>query len=95
MICTREYASAAARGSMLAGLKTPKPGLSIINTPISPTKTAIQLRIPTFSPIRNTESNVISNGAIKKIATASASGIVTNDVKKQRLATTIPNPLKR
>ena len=77
---------------MLAGLKTPKPGLSIINTPISPKKTATQLCIPTFSPISNTDSEVISNGPIKKIATASASGKVTNDVKKQRLATTIPNP---
>ncbi len=80
---------------MLAGLKAPNPGLSIIITPKSPTKTATQLCIPTFSPSRNTDSNVISSGPIKKIATASASGTVTNAVKKQRLAITIPNPLKR
>ncbi len=80
---------------MLAGLNNPKPGLSIIITPKRPTSTAIQLRSPTFSPIRNSESAVINNGAIKKIATTSASGIVINAVKKQRLAITIPNPLKR
>ena len=66
-----------------------------MTTPKNPTKTAIQLLNTTFSPIRNTESVVISSGAIKKIAVVSASGIVTNAVKKQRLATTIPNPLKR
>ena len=34
------------------------------------------------------------SGAIKKIATASARGMVISDVKKQILAITIPKPLK-
>ena len=80
---------------MYEALNTPKSGRNITITPKSPTNTAIQLLTPTFSPIRNTDSDVISNGAIKKIAVVSASGIVTNAVKKQRLATTIPNPLMR
>ena len=68
---------------MYAGLKTPKSGQNIIKTPKSPTKTAIQLCILTFYPSRNTDSEVISNGAIKKIAVDSASGIVTNAVKNK------------
>ena len=75
---------------MYAALKTPKSGRNITITPKSPTKTAIQLRLPTFSPISNTDSDVISNGAIKKIAVVSASGIVTNAEKKTKVSDHYP-----
>ena len=95
VICTNAYVLAAPSGSRLAGLKLPNPGLIMIITPASPANTAAQLRNSTFSPINITDNAVISRGAIKKIDTDSASEIVTREVKKQRLAITIPKPLNR
>ena len=59
-------------GSRATSRRTPSPGRSITMTPASPTHTAAQRRGPTVSRSTNAESAVISSGAMKKIAVASA-----------------------
>ena len=80
---------------MLVGLKLSKPGLTTIITPANPTSTANQLCNSIFSPINITDNAAISTGAIKKIDVEIVSEFVTREVKKQRVAITIPNPLNR
>ena len=56
------------------GCITPKPGRKMISMPTEATPTAVQRRIPTFSPSRGTDSAVTRSGAIARMACASASG---------------------
>jgi hypothetical protein len=56
------------------GCIAPKPGRRMISMPSEATPTAVQRRIPTFSPSSGTESAVTISGDIARIACASASG---------------------
>jgi hypothetical protein len=63
-----------AAGSIISEL-----GLNIIITPKNPTKTAIQLLNPTFSPKDVTDRIVIKIGAEKNKLTVSAIGSAARD----------------
>ena len=62
------------RATSAIGCIAPKPGRRMISMPNDATPTAVQRRIPTFSPSSGTESAVTISGEIARIACASASG---------------------
>ena len=62
------------------------------STPTKPTATAENRLTPTFSPRKGMESSVMSSGAMKKSAVASASGIAAIAPKKARFAATMHSP---
>ena len=64
-------------------LNSSVPGLTTNNTPVRPTRMAIQRQAPTTSPRKMTEKIVIKKGATKKMDTTVANGKSANAVKKK------------
>jgi hypothetical protein len=79
MIDAMAYKNAVNIAKRAAGSIILKPGLNIIITPRNPTKTAIQLRISTFSPKNIADKIVIKIGAEKNKLTVSANGSAAKD----------------
>ncbi len=68
------------------------PGRNMITTPAIPIATLDHRASPTDSFSKIADSAVISTGAIKNMATTSATGILTIARKKQVFATTSIKP---
>ena len=90
-----EPTNAESIGNKKTSWKADVPGRMITMTPKSPNMVAVHRRGPTFSPKNTTEKIVIITGLTKKMATASASGMVASPIKKKVFAKTTQAPRKK
>ena len=74
--------AADATGNRAAGSNAAVPGRITIRTPAKPTSTAIQRRMPTFSPSRGIDRAVVNIGDTNPIAEASARGSCARPLTK-------------
>ena len=81
------FRKAAAMNSMAAQCTTPRPGRTIISAPMQPTTTALQRRIPTFSPRSGTDSAVSISGPAMEMAMASANGTKASEKTNMKVET--------